>query len=150
MNFDQIYPKFDTGILPLNPNKHFKIQLDWSTHTQVIVAIFAKCANRRKKMKKAFLKAWFLVSRKWLKKLSLNLECGLPWVEGTSIANVVPFRLNIMELHMRENAEFVVLVYSLCLHSPRFLVPDDTLPCVLIYLIIYFVAYGKHSGKLCT
>ena len=34
-------------------------------------------------------KLWPLVSRKWLERFSLNLECGLPYLAGTSIAILV-------------------------------------------------------------
>ena len=34
-------------------------------------------------------KLWLLVSRKWLEKFSVNLECGLPYLAGTSVANLV-------------------------------------------------------------
>ena len=32
---------------------------------------------------------WLLVSRKWLERFSSNLECGLPYLAGTSIATLV-------------------------------------------------------------
>ena len=31
-------------------------------------------------------KLWPLVSRKWLERFSSNLECGLPYLAGTSVA----------------------------------------------------------------
>ena len=34
-------------------------------------------------------KLWPLVSRKWLKRFSSNLECGLPYLAGTSVATLV-------------------------------------------------------------
>ena len=34
-------------------------------------------------------KLWPLVSRKWLKRFSSNLECGLPYLAGTSVAILV-------------------------------------------------------------
>ena len=33
-----------------------------------------------------------------------------PWVEGISIVNLVPFELDITELQMRENRNFIVPV----------------------------------------
>ena len=35
------------------------------------------------------LKLWPLVSRKWLERFSSNLECGLPYLAGTSVATFV-------------------------------------------------------------
>ena len=34
-------------------------------------------------------KLWPLVSRKWLERVSSNLECGLPYLVGTSVATLV-------------------------------------------------------------
>ena len=34
-------------------------------------------------------KLWLLVSRKWLERFSSNLECGLPYLAGTSVATLV-------------------------------------------------------------
>ena len=34
-------------------------------------------------------KFWPLVSRKWLERFSSNLECGLPYLAGTSVAILV-------------------------------------------------------------
>ena len=34
-------------------------------------------------------KLWPLVSRKWLEQFSSNLECGLPYLAGTSVATLV-------------------------------------------------------------
>ena len=34
-------------------------------------------------------KLWLLVSRKWLERLSSKLECGLPYLAGTSVATLV-------------------------------------------------------------
>ena len=34
-------------------------------------------------------KLWPLVSRKWLERFSSNLECGLPYLTGTSVATLV-------------------------------------------------------------
>ena len=33
-------------------------------------------------------KLWPLVSRKWLERFSSNLECGLPYLAGTSVATL--------------------------------------------------------------
>ena len=32
---------------------------------------------------------WPLVSRKWMERFSSNLECGLPYLAGTSVATLV-------------------------------------------------------------
>ena len=34
-------------------------------------------------------KLWPLVSQKWLERFSSNLECGLPYLAGTSVATLV-------------------------------------------------------------
>ena len=34
-------------------------------------------------------KVWPFVSRKWLERFSSNLECGLPYLAGTSVATLV-------------------------------------------------------------
>ena len=34
-------------------------------------------------------KLWPLVSRKWLERFSSHLECGLPYLAGTSVATLV-------------------------------------------------------------
>ena len=34
-------------------------------------------------------KVWPLVSRKWLERISSNLECGLPYLADTSVATLV-------------------------------------------------------------
>ena len=34
-------------------------------------------------------KLWPLVSRKWLERFSSNVECGLPYLASTSVANLV-------------------------------------------------------------
>ena len=34
-------------------------------------------------------KLWPLVFRKWLERFSSNLECGLPYLSGTSVATLV-------------------------------------------------------------
>ena len=85
-----------------------------------VIVIFAKCAKRRRrrirrKNKEIFIKVWLLVSQEWLKRSCSNLECGLPWVEGTSTVTLVPFESGIKELQMGENCEFVVPVNILTL-----------------------------------
>ena len=32
---------------------------------------------------------WLFISRKWLERFSSNLECGLPYLAGTSVATLV-------------------------------------------------------------
>ena len=34
-------------------------------------------------------KLWPIVSRKWMEQFSSNLECGLPYLAGTSVATLV-------------------------------------------------------------
>ena len=34
-------------------------------------------------------KLWPIVSRKWMERFSSNLECGLPYLAGTSVATLV-------------------------------------------------------------
>ena len=41
------------------------------------------------KNKEKKLKLWPIVSRKWMERFSSNLECGLPYLAGTSVATLV-------------------------------------------------------------
>ena len=34
-------------------------------------------------------KLWPIISRKWMERFSSNLECGLPYLAGTSVATLV-------------------------------------------------------------
>ena len=46
-----------------------------------------KEVEEKNEEKKPYL--WLLVSRKWLEQFSSNLECGLPYLVGTSVATLV-------------------------------------------------------------
>ena len=46
--------------------------------------------EEKNKEKKA--KLWPIVSRKWMERFSSNLECGLPYLAGTSVATLVSIR----------------------------------------------------------
>ena len=37
-------------------------------------------------------KLWPLVSQKWMERFSSNLECGFPYLAGTSVATLVSIR----------------------------------------------------------
>jgi len=59
--------------------------------------------KRRKKQKNFFFsKVGLLIYREQFTGFSSNLQCGFPEEEGTSIANLVPFRYGIPELNMYE------------------------------------------------
>jgi len=98
LNVDQIIPNLIL-VFAFRPPIHVP---DWSKHTWV-TAIFAKCAKKNKNQKN--LESLIACISK---EFSSNLECGLPWVEETSIVNLVLFRSDITELQMRENCDFVV------------------------------------------
>ena len=42
-----------------------------------------------KKKRRKNPKIWLIVSRKWKERFSSNLECGLPYLAGTSVATLV-------------------------------------------------------------
>ena len=109
-----------------------KFQLDWSTNTRAI-AIYAKCRQRRKN-EEIFSKVWLLVSQEWLTESSFNCECGLPWEEGTSAVNLVPFGSGITELWMSENCKFVVPVNIL---TPFVRTPFSWAATVYLDILLY-------------
>ena len=89
VNVHQIPTKLGTEIRFNEPVKCTKFQPDWSTNLR-FMADFAKCAKRsRRKQRRKKPKFWPLVSRKWLKRFSSNLECRLPDLAGTSVATLV-------------------------------------------------------------
>ena len=47
-------------------------------------------------------KLWPIVSRKWMERFSSTLECGLPYLAGTSVAALVSIGLGITELQRCE------------------------------------------------
>ena len=51
---------------------------------RILQSVRKKEKNEEKKPK-----LWSLVSRKWLERFSSNLECGLPYLAGTSVATLV-------------------------------------------------------------
>jgi len=55
----------------------------------------------------------------WLEQLRNLIEYGLPCMEANSTVNLVPFGLDIMELWMHENHDFVVpviYIHSIYMH----------------------------------
>ena len=48
-----------------------------------------KEVEEEKKNEEKKPKQWPLVSRKWMERFSSNLECGLPYLAGTSVATLV-------------------------------------------------------------
>ena len=84
--------KLGTEIRLNEPFKCAKFQPDWSTNS-CFMANFAKCAKRRsieeEKNEEKKPKLWPLVSQKWMERFSSNVECGLPYLAGTSVATLV-------------------------------------------------------------
>ena len=83
VNVHRIPTKLGTEIRLNESLKCANFQPDWSTNS-CFMADFAKCAKRSKRKNP---KLWSLVSRKLL--LSSNLECGLSYLAGTSVATLV-------------------------------------------------------------
>ena len=90
-------------------------------------------------------------------RFSSNLECGLPWVEGTFIVNLVPFGSDIVGcIRIRENWKlwlFFLSTYPLCSPPPLacFLKPHDTLQSVLIHyinVVLTPTVYRRHMMNL--
>ena len=90
MNVHRIPTTLGTEIHLNEPFTYAKFQPDWSTRL-CFMPDFAKCAkrSRRKKNQEKKPKLWPLVFRKWLEQFSSNLECGLPYLVGTSVATLV-------------------------------------------------------------
>ena len=90
VNVHRISTKLGTEIHLNEPFTCATFQPDWSTHS-CFMADFAKCAkrSRRRKKQRKKTKLWSLVSRKWLERFSSNLECGLPYLAGTSVTTLV-------------------------------------------------------------
>ena len=93
MNIHQIPTKLGTEIHYNALFKCAKYHPDWSKHS-CFMAHFAKCAKRSRRGKKQRKnpKLWPLVSREWLERFSSKLECGLPYLSGTSVANLVSIK----------------------------------------------------------
>ena len=56
---------------------------------RVLFRILRKEEVEEEKNEEKKPKLWPLVSRKWLERFSSNLECGLPYLAGTSVATLV-------------------------------------------------------------
>ena len=105
--FYQICSKVDAKICPWTPNKCYTFQPIYSTCLRV-TAIFVECVKRR-------------TNEEFFQKLAcilgmaggvfFNLEYGIP----SSIVNMVPFGLDITDLHLCENRNFVLPVNILTL-----------------------------------
>ena len=85
VNVLQIPTKVGTEIRLNEPFKSAKFQLDRSMRSHFMVD-FIKCVKRSRRKKP---KLWLLISRKWLEQFFSHLECGLPYLAGTSVANLV-------------------------------------------------------------
>ena len=66
-------------------------------------------------------KLWPLVSRKWLERFSSTLECGLPYLAGTSAATLVSIVSGITELQRCENRVYFLPVNILTVWRAGFL-----------------------------
>ena len=89
VNVHRIPTKLGTEIRLNEPFKCTKFQ-PIGAHIRVLLRILQgvrKEVEEKNEEKKP--KVWPLVSRKWLKRFSSNLECGLPYLAGTSIATLV-------------------------------------------------------------
>ena len=58
------------------------------SHFIELFASVRKHEEEKKRRKKSNL--WQLVSRRWPERFPSNLVCGLPWLAGNSVANLVP------------------------------------------------------------
>ena len=56
---------------------------------RVLFRILQSVRKEEEKNEETKPKLWPLVSRKWLERFSSNLECGLPYLAGTSVATLV-------------------------------------------------------------
>ena len=102
---------------------------------------FCKCAKRGRKIrrkKKQETKPIFgsRISRERLKRFRSNLACGVLKLEGVSTAKIVLFNQGSTELRRCENCVFFLPVNILTGVARRLLGPHDTIPCVLIWLVI--------------
>ena len=70
---------------PLNVTNFSPIE----ARTHVLWRILQSVRKEEKKTKKKNPYLWPLISRKWLERFSSNLECGLPYLAGTSVATLV-------------------------------------------------------------
>ena len=93
VNVRRIPTQLGTEIRLNKPFTCAKFQPRPSMHSYFIAG-FAKCAKRRstveeEKNEEKKPKLWPLVSRKWQERVSSNLVCGLPYLAGISIVNLV-------------------------------------------------------------
>ena len=56
---------------------------------RVLLWILQSVRKVEEKTKKKNPKRWSLVSRKWLERISSNLDCRLPYLAGNTVANLV-------------------------------------------------------------
>ena len=85
VNVHRIPTKLSTEIRLNEPFQCAKFQ-----HALVFYGGFCKVCEKKKYIEgEKKLKLWPLVSRKWLERFSSNLECGLPYLAGTSVATLV-------------------------------------------------------------
>ena len=92
MNVHQIPTKLGTEIHLNKPFKCAKFQSDWSTHS-CFMADFVKCAKRSRRRKQRRKKTQALAAHisEMAGAISSSLECGLPYLAGTSVATLVSF-----------------------------------------------------------
>ena len=130
-----------------------KFQPHSSTHMWVIV-IFAKCVRRtirRKKQRKFFESLIARISRNFS-----NLECDLPWVEGTSVRKFGVIRIRhhgatyAWKLRLYWSCEYTS-PFCVCLNC--FLGPHNALLYVLILHYrdkeCYIMAYLQQCQSQC-
>ena len=65
-----------------------KFQGDWNTRLGFI-AIF-QSVRKDEENEEIKTNFWALISRKWLRRFSSNLVCGVAYLAGTSAAKLVP------------------------------------------------------------
>ena len=58
-------------------------------HIRVLLRILQSVRKEEEKNEEKQPKLWPLVSRKWLKRFSSHLVCGLPYLAGTSVATLI-------------------------------------------------------------
>ena len=99
-------------------------------------------------------KLWPLVFRKWLEWFSSNLECGLPYLAGTSVATLVSIGQRITELQRCENRiYFLPVIYSRC-GAPASLAERHTTVCLdhrkhFTGMIVGYSSMQKKKKTLC-
>ena len=113
------------------------------------MADFAKCAKRsRRKKRRKNPKLWPLVSRKWLERFSSNLECGLPYLAGTSVATLVSIGYGSTEIQRCENRVYFLPVNVLTVWRAGFL--GRTTHYRVSYIYIYLLMYKLNHEYIRT